>query len=258
MRLVTSSLSTCSQPSIICPRFLELSSRLLLTTSSEPSIASWKVQLAVQELCPCLSTSRLILLSTARALAPYRRYEAVTLSIVEQAAKITGQVSRLVETVAQSSQIIDNIEQLNKTLRDIQTFVQFETQWTVNLLFGEDLYIQYSVLKSRLTTVLGAFEVVSMKGRPEDKFSPDFGQQGSGSLIKNDILPQAIQTSQQSNNYPDHPPQNSFSVFSGAHHFVSNGTINNILGNYVVMTEAGDEYSPSQGRAVKGIVQGLP
>ncbi|KDR74254.1 hypothetical protein GALMADRAFT_157514 [Galerina marginata CBS 339.88] len=259
-------------PAVLMQRFLDyISSKLLLTRVFEPSIGSWKIQLAVKDLCPRLCSSKFILLCIARALTPHCYHEEMTQSMAEEAAMITSQVSKLVETAEQSSQLLDNIVHLDRILCEIQIFVQSETQWPFNFLFSLDLSARRSVLKSRLTTVLRTFEAVSRNSQPEDGFMHGIIPERSPN-IGSFILPDTIQASQQPNAGPNLRHQAHFrfsqpfsllagiltfhSTLSGAHHFVCTGaTFNNILGNYVVMTEPSDTSSSND--ALKGIVNGL-
>ncbi|KAF8804620.1 hypothetical protein BYT27DRAFT_6693578 [Phlegmacium glaucopus] len=98
--------------------------RLLEYVSSrafEPSIASWKILLAAVAICPCLLTLKFMFISIARALTTNKEIT----PIAEQAATTAGQVPKLVERSEESSQILENIAQLDQRLTAIhETFKQ--------------------------------------------------------------------------------------------------------------------------------------
>ncbi|KAF8800224.1 hypothetical protein BYT27DRAFT_6839368 [Phlegmacium glaucopus] len=97
----------------------------------ESSIASWKVcldttdgysrflkpnaqiLLAAAAICPCLLMFKLIFISIAKALTTNKEGTPMP---AEQAAKIAGQISNVVERSEESSQLLENTAQLDQRL----------------------------------------------------------------------------------------------------------------------------------------------
>ena len=73
-----------------------------------------QLQTDVEGICPRLDAARFILLSTMNALTPSRYCKNLAQITVEEAVKITSQISKVVETTEESLQLSQNISQLEE------------------------------------------------------------------------------------------------------------------------------------------------
>ncbi|KAF8970564.1 CHAT domain-containing protein [Flammula alnicola] len=227
-----------------------------LWATFEPSVDSWKLQAIIERICPRLNNAKIILVSMIRALTPSRYLKEMTHTIVEQAAKITREISDLVGTVEGSPQIHHNILLLEEILRSIQSFVLSETQAT--FVSKEDLSVQHDFLAARLMAVLETFKKAVSKPDPLADI-PTFGLEPKSShdIKIKDCAQPARQTSSEvasvaaTNFKMEGETHDGPSLFRGAHDIViKDGKYFIISGNYI---DGGA--SP---RPLNGIVMDLP
>ncbi|KAF8798374.1 hypothetical protein BYT27DRAFT_6903103 [Phlegmacium glaucopus] len=77
-----------------------------LSSKSEPvtTVESLEVQVANLTISPGLLSAEVILRSVLRALTPHRSYKEITLTLAQQAVKVTTQISTLIEATKEAPQ----------------------------------------------------------------------------------------------------------------------------------------------------------
>ena len=145
-----------------------------------------QVQLANDVISPRLTGTKAILQSILRSLSPHRNYKKKTVALAQQAVDVAVKISALIEMMNEIPQPVKlcltqfieewgrchsesfHLETITnkwfypRTLRDLQLFVQFETQSSIlhRLFFGKTISARYVVLEERLSTLLVHFEVI--------------------------------------------------------------------------------------------------
>ncbi|KIM44038.1 hypothetical protein M413DRAFT_373739 [Hebeloma cylindrosporum] len=127
---------------------------------SEPFKEKLRIQNIVETICPRLCQAKMILREIIGSLTPGRCCKKMTQALAERAVEVTSNISHSLEGVEETPQLLENIFQLEETLRAIYVFVQSETQRNLflRMLFAKYLRARYFSLDRQLEGLLKPFK----------------------------------------------------------------------------------------------------